>query len=49
MCHRARIWSIALLALGAGFVLSCLFVSWLIRLFIGGALIAASLLLCHHT
>lgn len=45
MCHRTRIWSIALLALGAGLILSCLFSGWMIRLLIGIVFVAASLLL----
>lgn len=48
MCHHGRVWNIALLALGAGLILSCLFSGWLIRLLMGAVLIAVSLFLCQH-
>lgn len=44
MCHRSRVFGIILLAVGAGFILSCLFGGWGIRLLIGTVLIAISLL-----
>lgn len=47
MCHRSRIWGIILLAVGAGFIISCLFGSWFIRLLIGAVLVALSFLFCR--
>ena len=47
MCHRARCWGVFLLAVGIGLILSCLFETWFIRVLIGGALIAVSLLFCQ--
>ena len=46
MYHRGK-WNIILLAAGIGFVLSCLFEPWLIRLLIGAGLITIGLLVCR--
>lgn len=35
MCHRNRIWTVALLAAGIGLILSCLFGSCFLRILVG--------------
>lgn len=47
MCCRTRILSVALAALGIGFLLSCLLKGWLPCVLLGAGLIAVSLLLGH--
>lgn len=47
MCHRSQVLGIIFLAVGAGFIISCLFGSLLIRLLIGAVLVALSFLFCR--
>lgn len=44
MCRRTQMLGLGLCALGLGFLLSCLFASWVIRLLLGAACIVIGLL-----
>ena len=48
MCHRTEICCVGLFAFGAGFILSCLFGGWLLRMVIGVVLIVIGLLLTQR-
>lgn len=48
MCRRTAIVGVLVAALGAGFILSCIFNSVFLRILIGAILIAAGLLILNH-
>ncbi len=48
MCRKTQILGIALIALGAGILLSCLFDGWFLRFVLGAGVIVAGLLIGNH-